>query len=62
MGHKTVAEIVVETLQSAGFEHCWGVPGDTLNYVPDPSGAVRSNGSTCAMRRSAASRPALKRS
>jgi pyruvate dehydrogenase (quinone) len=35
MGHKTVAEIVVETLQSAGVKHCWGVPGDTLNYVTD---------------------------
>jgi pyruvate dehydrogenase (quinone) len=35
MSHKTVAEIVVETLQSAGVRHCWGVPGDTLNYVTD---------------------------
>ena len=32
---KTVAEIVVETLQEAGVKHCWGVPGDTLNYVTD---------------------------
>src|SRR5271170_7160999 len=32
---QTVAEIVVETLQSAGVRHCWGVPGDTLNYVTD---------------------------
>jgi pyruvate dehydrogenase (quinone) len=35
MSHKTVAEIVIETLQSAGVRHCWGVPGDTLNYVTD---------------------------
>ena len=35
MSHKAVAEIVVETLQSAGVKHCWGVPGDTLNYVTD---------------------------
>jgi pyruvate dehydrogenase (quinone) len=35
MGHKTVAEIVIETLQAAGVRHCWGVPGDTLNYVTD---------------------------
>jgi pyruvate dehydrogenase (quinone) len=35
MTRKTVAEIVVETLQSAGVKHCWGVPGDTLNYVTD---------------------------
>jgi pyruvate dehydrogenase (quinone) len=41
MSHKTVASIVVETLQSAGVEHCWGVPGDTLNYVTD---AIRRSG------------------
>ena len=35
MSHKSVAEIVVETLQLAGVKHCWGVPGDTLNYVTD---------------------------
>ena len=35
MSHKTVAEVVIETLQSAGVRHCWGVPGDTLNYVTD---------------------------
>jgi pyruvate dehydrogenase (quinone) len=35
MSRKTVAEIVVETLQLAGVKHCWGVPGDTLNYVTD---------------------------
>jgi pyruvate dehydrogenase (quinone) len=35
MSHKAVAEVVVETLQSAGVRHCWGVPGDTLNYVTD---------------------------
>src|ERR1700734_2203886 len=35
MTRKTVAEIVVETLQAAGVKHCWGVPGDTLNYVTD---------------------------
>jgi pyruvate dehydrogenase (quinone) len=32
---KTVAEVVVETLEAAGVKHCWGVPGDTLNYVTD---------------------------
>ena len=26
---RTVAEVVVETLQAAGVKHCWGVPGDT---------------------------------
>jgi pyruvate dehydrogenase (quinone) len=35
MSHKSVAEIVVETLQLTGVKHCWGVPGDTLNYVTD---------------------------
>ena len=32
---QTVAEIIVETLGAAGVKHCWGVPGDTLNYVTD---------------------------
>lgn len=32
---KTVAEVVVETLQQAGAKHCWGVAGDTLNHVTD---------------------------
>jgi pyruvate dehydrogenase (quinone) len=33
MGSQTVAEVVVETLQDAGVRHCWGVPGDTLNFT-----------------------------
>jgi pyruvate dehydrogenase (quinone) len=41
MAHKTVAEVVVETLQAAGVKHCWGVPGDTLNFVTD---AIRRSG------------------
>src|SRR6202453_4609189 len=32
---KRVADVVVETLQAAGVKRCWGVPGDTLNYVTD---------------------------
>jgi pyruvate dehydrogenase (quinone) len=32
---KRVADIVVQTLQDAGVKHCWGVPGDTLNFVTD---------------------------
>jgi pyruvate dehydrogenase (quinone) len=32
---KNVAEVIVETLEAAGVEHCWGVPGDTLNYITD---------------------------
>ncbi|MGI4855550.1 MAG: thiamine pyrophosphate-dependent enzyme [Janthinobacterium lividum] len=32
---KLVADVVIETLQNAGAKHCWGVPGDTLNYVTD---------------------------
>ncbi|HEY4075473.1 MAG TPA: thiamine pyrophosphate-dependent enzyme [Rhizomicrobium sp.] len=35
MSHKRVADVIVETLQDAGVRHCWGVPGDTLNYVTD---------------------------
>jgi pyruvate dehydrogenase (quinone) len=28
---KKVAQLVVETLQSAGVNHCCGIVGDTLN-------------------------------
>jgi hypothetical protein len=30
---KLVADIIVETLQSAGAKHCYGVVGDTLNFM-----------------------------
>src|SRR6201990_3212942 len=30
---KLVADIIVETLQSAGIKHCYGVVGDTLNLI-----------------------------
>ncbi|MDH7639649.1 thiamine pyrophosphate-dependent enzyme [Sphingomonas oryzagri] len=32
---RTVAEIIVETLEQAGVKRCYGVPGDTLNHVTD---------------------------
>ena len=32
---KTVADVIVETLAAAGVKRCYGVPGDTLNYVTD---------------------------
>lgn len=35
MSKKTVAQLVVETLQKAGAKHCYGIVGDTLNYVTD---------------------------
>jgi pyruvate dehydrogenase (quinone) len=35
MSHKRVADTIVETLEQAGVKHCWGVPGDTLNYITD---------------------------
>src|SRR5271163_4686287 len=38
---KNVAEVIVETLEQAGVKHCWGVPGDTLNFVTD---AIRRSG------------------
>jgi hypothetical protein len=40
---KIVAEVIVETLQSAGVKRCYGVVGDTLNYVTD---AIRRSGMT----------------
>src|SRR5580693_1460251 len=38
---RTVAEVVVETLERAGAKRCYGVPGDTLNFVTD---AIRRSG------------------
>lgn len=35
MSNKNVAEIVVETLETAGVKHCYGIVGDTLNHVTD---------------------------
>jgi pyruvate dehydrogenase (quinone) len=35
MAKKLVADAIIETLQNAGAKHCWGVPGDTLNYITD---------------------------
>src|SRR6202789_4037217 len=32
---RTVADAIVETLENAGAKRCYGVPGDTLNYVTD---------------------------
>jgi pyruvate dehydrogenase (quinone) len=32
---KTVADVVIETLEQAGARRCYGVPGDTLNYITD---------------------------
>ena len=32
---KRVADVIVETLQAAGVKHCWGVPGETLNFIAD---------------------------
>jgi thiamine pyrophosphate-dependent acetolactate synthase large subunit-like protein len=30
---KKVAEVIVETLASAGVKHCYGIVGDTLNRI-----------------------------
>jgi pyruvate dehydrogenase (quinone) len=38
---RTVAEVIVETLEQAGVRRCYGVVGDTLNYVTD---AIRRSG------------------
>jgi pyruvate dehydrogenase (quinone) len=31
----TVAEVIVGSLEQAGVRRCYGVPGDTLNFVTD---------------------------
>jgi len=32
---RSVADVIIETLARAGARRCYGVPGDTLNYVTD---------------------------
>lgn len=32
---RTVADVIVETLEQAGVSRCYGVPGDTLNHITD---------------------------
>jgi pyruvate dehydrogenase (quinone) len=32
---KKVADVIVEVLQSAGVERCYGIVGDTLNRIAD---------------------------
>ena len=35
MSKKKVAQIIIETLEAAGVKRCYGIVGDTLNYVTD---------------------------
>ncbi len=35
MSKQKVADVIVETLQAAGVQRCYGVVGDTLNHVTD---------------------------
>lgn len=35
MGKKKVADIIIETLQAAGVQRCYGIVGDTLNHITD---------------------------
>ena len=33
MSKKMVAQLIVETLENAGVKHCYGIVGDTLNFI-----------------------------
>jgi pyruvate dehydrogenase (quinone) len=35
MSRKKVADIIIETLQAAGVQRCYGIVGDTLNHITD---------------------------
>jgi pyruvate dehydrogenase (quinone) len=35
MSKKKVADIIIETLQEAGVQRCYGIVGDTLNHITD---------------------------
>jgi hypothetical protein len=52
---KIVAEVIVETLQSAGVKRCYGVVGIPSIMSPTPCGAALSDGSTYGTRKSAVS-------
>ncbi len=34
---KLVAEVIVQTMQEAGVQRCYGIVGDTLNRIAEPS-------------------------
>ncbi len=38
---RTVADVMIETLEQAGVSRCYGVPGDTLNHVTE---SIRRSG------------------
>jgi hypothetical protein len=59
---KKVADIIVETLESAGVKHCYGIVGDTLNLIARAlSRSSIECGSQCGTRRPVHSRRRLKR-
>ncbi len=35
MRGRRIADVIVETLEAAGVQRCWGIPGDTLNHFTD---------------------------
>lgn len=35
MSERSVASLIIEQLEKAGVQHCYGVVGDTLNYITD---------------------------
>jgi pyruvate dehydrogenase (quinone) len=51
MGNKTVGQVLVDTLVSAGVQRIYGVPGDSLNAMTDAirktDGIVWSHGWRC---------------
>jgi len=57
---KKVAEIIVETLQSAGVKHCYGVVGDTLNMIAHHISKSGIEWVRCATKRQAPSPPMAK--
>jgi pyruvate dehydrogenase (quinone) len=38
---RTVAQVIVDTLERAGARRCYGIAGDSLNYITD---AIRESG------------------
>lgn len=49
--NKNVAQILIEVLQQAGVKNCYGIIGDTLNFVGKAIEKAILTGSTPVMRK-----------
>ncbi len=58
---KKVAQVIIDTLNEAGVEHCYGIVGDTLNAFATSLDPQASSSFTCGTRKPVPSRRRPKR-